>query len=362
MKRSKAPTEATEGQRLSRSRGALMGLAVGEALGIPYENRHISAEDFPTLNDMEVEMLGGGPNNVKRGQTTWGTQMAVVLANHLRESRMYDVEAVAKGYVEWRPLALDLPDTVKQGLDLIAEHRHPETTGYRVWLENGQRPKDNAALVRTVPLAVFFAKNRAARFLSTVQDTHITHFSPQVTLAGAVFNGVLAAAILSPGVRLANDGVINAAQSELNYAAAELSKIDGNWVQMIRDSAEWLREDLKFAQATNPELYGPDLQLLGGSTWVRVAFRLAFWELFHAPNTQLALLDVVNRGGDADTNAAVTGALMGAVYGENSIPQEWRETVLEGVGHMAGPLWDSYHPRFLLNLAAIEPNEPEPGT
>ena len=351
-------TEASDSQRLSRSRGALLGLAVGEALGVPFESRQIPAADFPNFNDIPRDPRGGGRFELKPGQTTWGTQMAIVLANQLRATRSYSVVDVAKGYLEWLPHAVDVPDTVKQALDLVADNRHPEFTGYRTWLDNGQRQKDNAPLARTAPIGVFFSKNRQARFLATVQDVHITHFAPQVTLACLVLNGVIAAAIQTPEARLSNAEIVKVADKELSFAASELGKHDPNWVQMVSDSAEWLRQDLKLAQASDPELYGPELHLFFPQpTWVRVAFRLAFWELFHAPSYEVGLLDVVNRGGDADTNAAVAGALLGAVHGENAIPAEWRELVLESLGHMAGILWEAYHPRFLLNLAAVQPAE-----
>ncbi len=359
LKKGKGPLEVTESQRLNRSRGALLGLAVGEALGVPFEFRNIPAPDFPTPSDVPRDATGGGRLELKPGQTTWGTQMAIVLANSLRASRAYELVPVAKGYLEWSQYAVEVPEIVKQALDLIADNRHPENTGYRVWLDNGQKPKDNGPLARTVPIGVFFSKDRMGRFNATVEDVHITHFAPQVTLACLTFNGVIAAAIQAGGDRLSNADIVKVAETELSFAASELGKRDSNWVQMVRDSADWLREDLRYAQASDPELYGPELHLFHPNpTWVRIAFRLAFWELFHAPSFEAGILDVVNRGGDADTNAAITGALMGAVYGERAIPQMWQEQVLEALGHMAGILWEAYHPRFLLNLASIRPGDP----
>ena len=57
-----------------------------------------------------------------------------------------------------------------------------------------------------------------------------------------------------------------------------------------------------------------------GAGFVRVAFRLAFWELVHAPGFKAGLIDVVNRGGDSDTNGAIAGALLGARFGEMARP------------------------------------------
>ena len=122
----------------------------------------------------------------------------------------------------------------------------------------------------------------------------------------------------------------------------------------MKDAADWLRSDIKAAQDDDPMLYGPDLHLHLQESHVRL--RLSLWELWHAPTFEAALIDVVNRGGDADTNAAVVGALMGAVHGESTIPEQWATPVLEVNGQ--GPLFGKYHPRELMTLAQSLPDRP----
>ena len=82
------------------------------------------------------------------------------------------------------------------------------------------------------------------------------------------------------------------------------------------------------------------------------------WELSHAPDFEQALIDVVNRGGDADTNAAVTGAILGAYYGEAAIPQRWADTVMNALMEVNGPIAQIYHPKHLIPLAGheVDPN------
>ncbi|HVC92737.1 MAG TPA: ADP-ribosylglycohydrolase family protein [Pirellulales bacterium] len=61
---------------------------------------------------------------------------------------------------------------------------------------------------------------------------------------------------------------------------------------------------------------------------VLIALRNAFYQLSHAPNLEEGVVDTVVRGGDTDTNAAIAGALLGAVYGRKDVPPRWRDTLL----------------------------------
>jgi ADP-ribosylglycohydrolase len=139
-------------------------------------------------------------------------------------------------------------------------------------------------------------------------------------------------------------------KAELAIAAVTLGRKEPDWIGHVSDAADWLREDLRAALDDDPLLYGPDLHLFSSPTHLRVTFRLALWELFHAPSLQSGLLDVVNRGGEADVNAAVTGALLGAVFGDAAVPQEWASTVLEALEWVGGPHWHVYHPRLMITL------------
>lgn len=353
-KRVKAPTAATPEQVRSRQRGALLGLAVGEAMGIRTEQRQLPASMFPELNEGPIiEPMGGGRFELRAGQVTWGAELAQVLSTTLRNLRRYDLLETGKAYARWLSTVEPperVPEEIRKALELILDGRSPEFSGRRVWLEGFQKVRDNAPLVRTVPLGVFFHNKREERVNACLEDSGITHFDPLCQLACATFNGLIGAAISAVGERLDPEQLLKVAEAELSLAAATLGRKEPDWVSMTKDAADFLREDFKLAQEDDPQLYGPDLHLFHPwPTSIRVTYRLAFWELFHAPSLEAALIDVVNRGGDADTNAAVTGALMGAVFGDAAVPQAWAERVLEAPG--SGP----FHPRNLVTLAGLTP-------
>lgn len=348
----KAPTVASAEMVRARQKGALLGLAVGEAMGIRNEQRNLPASQFPELNEGPlVEPRGGGRFELAPGQVTWGCELAQVLSVTLRNLRRYDVLETGKAYARWLPNAFDVPDAVKAALEQIIDGRSPEYSGRRVWLEGFQKVKDNASLARTVPIGVFFHSKREERVIASMEDSAITHFDPICQLACATFNGIVAAAISTPEERLDPAQLLKIAEAELSFAAAMLGRKESDWVSQTKDAADWLREDLKYAQEDDPELYGPDLHLFfPWPTSVRITYRLAFWELFHAPSLEAAIIDVANRGGDSDTNAAVTGALFGAIFGEKAVPELWSERVLEARG-------GAFHPRNLVTLAGLGPDD-----
>ena len=353
LRKVKPPTSATAEQIRSRQRGALVGLAVGDAMGVRLDQRNLPSANFPNLNEGPVlEPMGGGRLELPRGRVTWVSEMAQALSQSLRNQRRYDVFDVAKSYARWLPTAIEAPEPVKIVSEWISEGRSPENTGRRAWLEAAQRQRDNAGLARSAPLGVFFHARREERVNACLEDAGISHFDPVSQLAITTFNGVLAAGISAPGERLEPETLLKVAEAELSLAASTLGRKEPDWVGLTKDAADWLREDLRLAQDDDPELYGPELHLF--RPWpseTRTTYRLAFWELFHAPSLEAALVDVANRGGHAPVNCAVTGALFGAIFGDEAIPQDWEDRVLEAPGNGA------YHPRNLVTLAGLGPDD-----
>ncbi len=364
-----------------RSRGALLGLAVGDALGAPLRGRNFIAPLFPKLADGPRRMPTAGklksrippsmdahnyqdfpegiPGNVeleppvldlRKGQVTDETQMACCVAWSLREVKSYNPTDALRRYRAWRPHAFDMSDPMREVLDEMDSGLPVLSAGRRVWLRGFRRSCTNGSLARTTPIGVFFARDDAARMQASFDDSALTHFDPRCQLACVALNAAIAKAITG-GEELKPEDLITAAKTGLSVGAAALARRLSDFVEEVSAAKAFLWQDLEAAQQENPMLYGPDLHLHRQHGHVRIAFRLAFWELLHAPNLEAALVDVVNRGADADAHAAITGALMGAFYGEGAIPAEWKRLVLESMATVRGPLWNLYHPRHLLPLA-----------
>jgi ADP-ribosylglycohydrolase len=203
--------------------------------------------------------------------------------------------------------------------------------------------------MRTAPVGVFLAGDPEALRAAALVESAITHYDPRCRLACAAFDAAIAAALQGPDDARA---LVAAARAELPAAGDALVREGGEGAALVAAAVQDLEEDLALAERRNPALYGRDVHLHRTQGFVRVAFRLAFWEALHAPTWEAALLDVVNRGGDADTNGAITGALLGALHGESAIPEAWRRRVLAAVPRERGPLRTVYHPRTLLRSLA----------
>jgi len=315
-----------------RARGALLGLAAGDALGTTLEFQALEAPAFPALaTGPHRVMVGGGPFNLEPGQVTDDTQMAACLAASLRENGAFVVDDVARRYLMWARDAFDVGNQTAAALNLIARGTDPRSAGKLVWEAQARQAAGNGSLMRTAPIGVFFAEDREALRRAAREDSAITHYDPRCQEACTAFDAAIASAV---------SGAAAEPMAVWEVARAEISRGD-------------LVADLDAARADDPELYSEDLHLHRHQGFVRVAFRLAFWELLHAPSFEEGLVDVVNRGGDADTNGAIAGALLGAVHGEDAIPEAWRRAVVDALmGGPPGALRDRYHPRVLLGLVS----------
>jgi ADP-ribosylglycohydrolase len=179
----------------------------------------------------------------------------------------------------------------------------------------------------------------------------LTHADPRCGLACAAFDLAIARAINGGDARAMG----TAAREALVIAAAKLREAwddNADDITEVDRALAALQTDLDVAASPTPDVYGTELDLHRTAGFVRVAFRLAFWHLQHTPSWRDAVVDVASRGGDADTNAAIVGALLGARDGIAAIPTDWVERVLAATQPGPADWADAHHPRHLLALAA----------
>jgi ADP-ribosylglycohydrolase len=332
-----------------RARGALLGLAVGDALGTTYEFEHLEQPAYPALaTKPATDVVGAGPFHLAPGAITDDTQLAVCLARSLADHGELDIEDVARRYVAWSAHAFDIGSQTSAAIRRLEDGDPASAAGTTVWRMTFRQAAGNGSLMRTAPIGVAFAQHDRARLIeAAIADSLITHGDPRCALACAAFDAAIADAIRSE-----RPALLDAARSALAIGAQRLAArwSDPEDRACVERAQADLERDLVAAAAVVPDVYGDDLHLHRRGGFVRVAFRLAFWHAAHTPSWRDAVVDVASRGGDADTNAAIAGALLGARDGESAIPEAWRLRVLGATQPGPADWAEAHHPRRLLAL------------
>jgi ADP-ribosyl-[dinitrogen reductase] hydrolase len=225
------------------------------------------------------------------GEWTDDTAMAIALAESLAERGGYDEDDVLARYLVWsRSSPKDIGATVSHALARARTPADARAAAAAYHERSGGHSAGNGSLMRTAPIAIRYRDDPGAIERISRAESSLTHHDPVAGDACAFLNLTIAALIR--GRRPP------ASASLIGQIAGEAP---GNTVA---------------------QLLGPVQREIG---YVLTALRVAFWAAMRAQTFEQAVIDAANLGGDADTNAAVTGALAGARFGASAIPQRWLE-------------------------------------
>ncbi len=334
-----------------------MGLAAGDALGASLgPNRlTIRSHAFDRVLTGPHREMNQGASLHHPGTVTDDTVMAACLATSLSARRGYSPSDVllnyahaAQGEAEVGPTTLAVAKLVRQYQDSARETPVVPALLHRLSTPGGAR---NGALMRAAPLGIFLAHDQEQNRIHSIVDAALTHFYPEAMLASAILNAVVghlvttpvwsshsafevAAHVLASPERLPFelnaflDGGLNRAERHLHDShSGGLKSLVHSLTRDATVAANELHHDLKAAYQGRPAVWTRHVHLHRTRNHVRVTLSVALWALFHIREIGPALIDVVNRGGDADTNGAVAGALTGACSGESAIPETWLRAV-----------------------------------
>lgn len=274
------PRKLSDG-RLARAQGALLGQVIGDSLGSLVEGKP-AVEIAHLYPDGVRELFDGGVYKTIAGQPTDDSEMALTLARALMRERKYDAAKVLDAYRAWltsRPV--DVAMTTERGLLGTA----------------ASESESNGSLMRVAPIGVWAAGDPSLAARTARDDSALTHANPVCLDACAAYCAAVAAGVAGSGV----DGMFEAALAHSKGPAHEAIK--------------------RAAKGNAPADY------FAHPTWVLVALQNAFYCLKTLPFEE-ALVRTVAHGGDADTNGATTGALLGACHGREAIPSRWILPVL----------------------------------
>ena len=276
-----------------RARGVLLGLAVGNLLGLPIEgaSRESIRDAFPD-----------GVTEIDPRERDRPMDDDLAQAIDLAEALAHDADplsGLADRLVRWRSengrgigiMTSTVIDYLEVGLGVPGAAK-------AFWQERGSpETQPNGALMRCAPVALKFAYDPERLIAETAASCAVTHFAPGAQWSCIVVN--VAIAMLLRGQSPNREDLILAASQD--GAPAELIA----WTLAIPKAI-----DQRIAE-----------ERVSGHTYL--CMQAALWCLDTQDNLEEALIRIAGAGGDTDTNAAVAGAVLGARYGGSAIPERW---------------------------------------
>ena len=260
-----------------RALGAYLGFAVGDALGATVE--FMTPGEIVARYRVHQEIVGGGWLRLKPGQITDDTQMSLALGGALLARGGWDLRAVAEAFAVWmRSRPVDIGHTCRRGIrrflleGTLSAAPATDSAG-------------NGAAMRNLPVALATLGDPAALAEYSLAQAHLTHHHPlsdAATLAlGRMTQALLRGGGIGDGRRIAD--ALAARHPEFCFAPWP-----GRTTGYIVDTVQTV-----------------------------------FDAFFRTASFEACLVEVVNRGGDADTTGALAGQLAGARYGLQGIPARW---------------------------------------
>ncbi|WP_125559768.1 ADP-ribosylglycohydrolase family protein [Pseudoalteromonas rubra] len=272
--------------------GSLVGLACGDAVGTTLE--FASRGSFEPIEDM----VGGGPFNLKKGQWTDDTSMALCLAHSLLRKKAFDPTDQMNRYCDWyrdgymssNGKCFDIGMTVSGALRKYLETRNPFSGSI------DQFSSGNGSIMRLTPIPIYYFGDIDACIKYAGESSRTTHGSPLCIESCELFGYLIHKAF-------------NANSKNEIFQA-----IPGNFCAELLPISEFSFNTLEYMELT-------------GSGYVIESLISALWCFYHGENFKDAILLAANIGNDADTTAAICGQIAGAYYGYSEIPKEWRESI-----------------------------------
>lgn len=275
--------------------GTLFGMACGDALGgaVEFHSRSSIAKEFP---DGVRDILGGGPHQLEIGEVTDDTAIALAIARACTGEGI-DLDRIVEGFLTWfRSNPKDIGISTRAALGYLNQGLPWSDAGERLQRETPSGVAGNGSVMRCAPIAMRFRSSPKRLVSHSIDISRITHADPRAIWGSVAVNQGVA--------HLLNGGLIE------SVIAAAAKDIDNENVTRSLRLAEMLHYD--------------DVPSDG---FVLDTITAAFWCLLHRDSAEEAIVTGVSMGLDTDTTGAVCGALVGAAYGVEAIPERWRQVI-----------------------------------
>ena len=273
-----------EREALDRIKGALYGVAIGDALGGTTEFMTVS--EIRSRHGYLTEIVGGGVWELTPGEVTDDTMMTLAVAEGIIESPAEPVEAIGRRFLSWyRSGPKDIGNIIRRAMQ-----RYEGNWGEAAFLADQDlgQSAGNGSLMRCMPAALAYADPAAMERVTRAQS-RMTHYDPLCDEACLIYNRIAFRL-------LAGEALDRAIRAETAGTA--------------------------YAEGLGTE---PDCEPSG---FVVHSFRWALYLLLSSDNFAAVVQGAANRGGDSDTIGAIAGGLAGLAAGYDKLPGDYTEAIL----------------------------------
>ncbi len=275
--------------------GSMLGLAVGNILGLPVEGwSHLQIVDRYPDGVTEIDPLEKGrPMDDDLAQ-----------AVDLAESLLLGGDFVAdftQRLVRWRnENGRGIGSTTAAVIDLLEEGHHPLEAA-RIIYEERNFIAPNGGLMRCAPVALACHSNPERLVSESAGACAVTHYAPFCQWSCILINAAIF--LLLKGKQPGIGELVSAARADGAPSAV------GDWASRVGHEVGEMTLD--------QGLIGHTLRCM----------QAGLWALITPLDLESALVRVVSAGGDTDTNGAVAGAVLGARFGAAAIPRRWLDCI-----------------------------------
>lgn len=286
-----------------RFRGCLIGLAVGDALGVPIEFMH------PGTFEPVTDFRSGGPHGLEAGEWSDDTSLTLCLAESLIEKKEFDPADQLERYMRWyreghlsiTGSCFDIGNTTREAI-----HKFEETGKHYCG------PKDeyscgNGSLMRLAPVPMFYHRDPIKAIEKSGDSSRTTHGHQKVIDACKYMGGIIC-------------GAVNGVSKE-ELLSKRYSPVEGYFDENPLDP-----EIDEVASGSFKDREPPKIR---GRGYVVKSLEAALWAFYKSKDFEEGCLMAVNLGEDADTTGAIYGYIAGAYYGESGILGKWRDGLAE---------------------------------
>jgi ADP-ribosyl-[dinitrogen reductase] hydrolase len=284
-------------RNISRYIGALLGLAIGDALGTSIE--FMPPGSFTPVTDI----TGGGPFGLKPGEWTDDTSLALCLAESLIKTKGFSKKDQLTRYVKWMDYGylssngkcFDIGNTTNYSLQRFKKTGKVDTD-----LTQSNKA-GNGSIMRLAPVPMFYSSNPLEAIEASGESSRTTHGAKTAVDACRYMGGLIY-------------GALNG-ETKDTLLASRYAPINDYWTLN-----ELAPEIEKVAEGSYKHKNPPEIK---GTGYVVNSLEAALWAFYNSSSFKEGCLLAVNLGNDADTTGAVYGQLAGAFYGVENIPSEW---------------------------------------